>query len=133
MYFINYSEYKHYRDLHGTLLGNFLFKNSNGRTIASSYAELAEESVLRICGYTVSQSENLKPYERRMILGNIMDRKILRKDEILGYLDFFINNSRNRSNMRVAVKKWSDDQEWVRNYNIDFQRTFFIGDIKRYQ
>ena len=62
-----------------------------------------------------------------------MDRKILRKDEILNYLDFFINNSRNRSNMQLAVKKWSDDQNWVRNYNIDYQRTFFIGDIKRYQ
>ena len=133
MYFITYKEYKHYRDLYGALLGNFLFKNSNGRTIASSYAELAEESVLRICGYTVSQAENLKPFERRIILGNIMDRKILRKDEILGYLDFFINNSRNRSNMQLAVKKWTDDQNWVRNYNINYQRTFFIGDIKKYQ
>lgn len=133
LYFINYSEYKHYRDLYGVLLGNFLFKNSKGRTIASSYAELEEESLLRICGYTVSQSENLEPFERRLILSNIMDRKLLRKDEILRYLEFFINNSRNRANMRVAVKKWIDDQEWVRNYNIDYQRSFFIGDIKKYQ
>ena len=33
----------------------------------------------------------------------------------------------------AAIKKWIDDQEWVRNYNIDYQRSFFIGDIKKYQ
>ena len=47
-------------------------------------------------------------------------------------LQFFIKRSEYNYIMILAVQKWSEDLDWVRNYNIDTQRKFIISSIKKY-
>ena len=132
-FFISLNEYKHCKNIYGVLFGKFSFKCFNSGTNTASNDELAEESILNLCGYTVSQAENLRPFERHLILGNIMDREILEKDDIIACLESLINNGKNNSDMRLAVIKWKNDQKLAQNYKIDFRRKFDIEDMKRYQ
>lgn len=55
-YFISHDEYMRYRKLYGVLLGNI--KLTNGSFVQSE-VELAEESILHMCGYSVNQTDNL--------------------------------------------------------------------------
>ena len=129
MFFISLSEYKYYQNLYGILLGNISIKQTKGY---SRYDGLSEESVLHICGYTVNQADNLLPEQRRKILGNLMDRGIVSKYRIIEYLQFFVNTSKYRYNMRLANQKWSEDLEWVRSYKIDKQRKYILTTLKRW-
>jgi hypothetical protein len=132
LYFIDYSEYKYYQQIYGALLGNYRIQNSQ-KECEHAHDGLADESVLRIYGYTVNQNDGLTQEERRMILCNLMDRNIISKYRIIEYLQFFINNSRHRANMHSANQKWSDDLQWVRSYRIDNQRHFLIENIKQFR
>ena len=131
-YFISLSEYKYYQNLHGVLLGNIQIQE-DGYSSGNGYENLAKESVLHICGYTVNQATGLSSDQRRRILGNLMDHDVISKYRIIEYLQFFINNSRYRYNMRLANQKWSDDLKWIRNYNIDKQRKYVIVSEKKWR
>ncbi len=131
MAFIDETGYKYYCKLYGGLLGNIKFirvEQANTYT----YNDWAEESVLHMYGYTVSQTEGLRQEYRWNILGSLMDRNIMKKTEIINYLQFFIRHSQNRYNMRVACQKWQDDLAWVRKYNIDKQKRYIIRSVKKY-
>ena len=118
--------------MYGILLGNFhLYSSSKAQN--SGYAQLADESVLKICGYTVNQSDNLSTDQRHYILSNMMDRKIIAKYQILEYLQFFINNSKRRHSMRIANLRWREDLEWVREYRINEQRHFIVDEVKTHR
>ncbi len=131
IFFIDYSEFKYYRDIYGILLGNYLIQE-NFNSVSENYEKLSTESVLRICGYTVNQEDNLTAVQRHLILGNLMDKEIISKPRIIRYLQFFINNSKYRDNMKIANKKWQEDLIWVREYKIDTQKHFFISSIEKF-
>jgi dsRNA-specific ribonuclease len=132
LFFISYSEYKYYRDVYGALLGNFYIREAFGYS-GTGYDNLAEESILKICGYTVNQNDNLSASHRQLILSNLMDRNVLSKYRVIEYLQFFINSSRYRNNMYLANMKWEADLQWVRSYNINRQRHFIIEGIQKYK
>ena len=131
IFFIDYAEFKYYRDIYGILLGNYLIQE-NFNPATGIYKNLSAESVLKICGYTVNQADNLTADQRHLILSNLMDKNIMSKPRIMRYLKFFINVSKNRDNMETANKKWQEDLIWVRNYNIDTQKHFFINSIEKF-
>lgn len=136
VYFISLTEYKYYKDLYGVLLGNFLIRQTTkyDESIESNgYDSLADESILHIYGYSVNQIDGLSTWERRRILGNLMDREIVSKYRIIEYLQFFINNSKYRKNLKLANQKWTDDLEWVRAYNINKQRKYIITTLKMWK
>ena len=83
------------------------------------YDNMASESILRICGYTVNQNDNLSESERRHILKYLMDKGIVAKYRIIEYLQFFINNALCRPNMSTARTRWESDLNWVRAYQIN--------------
>ena len=129
--FINLDEYKYYREKYGVLLGNISLEKLSGNG-GYGYENLSNESILRMFGYTVNQTDNLSADNRRKILAYMMDRDIVSKYRIIEYLQFFIKNSRYRYNLRIANQKWSDDLNWVRTYNIDKQKKYLITSIKKY-
>ena len=131
IFFIDYSEFKYYRDIYGVLLGNY-FIQENFNSASGNYKNLSAESVLRICGYTVNQRDNLTVKQRHLILSNLMDKEIITKSRIMKYLQFFINSSRHRDNMKIANQKWQEDLIWVREYNINTQRHFLIHSIQKF-
>ena len=90
----------------------------------SPYANLAQESVLRQFGYTVNQAEDLPAVQRRNILAAIVDYEVLTKNDIISYLEYFINNSKNQRNkdgslrFAVALSRWREDKDWISSYKM---------------
>lgn len=126
--FIGYDEYMRYRQIYGVLLGNI--KVTNGSFVQSE-AELADESILHMCGYSVNQTDNLSSAERHSILQYLIDSKVSNKPEIIEYLNFFIRRNGKRQNMEEAVRRWNEDLRWVREYQLDRQRHFEIVNIQK--
>lgn len=127
-YFISYAEYLHYRKLYGTLLGNL--KMEKALTSQNDF-DLAEESILHLCGYSVSQAANLTAHARREILQYLIDSKVSSKAEIINYLNNFIGINGKKQNMGEAVRHWSEDLSWVRDYKINSQHQFQIQNIRK--
>ena len=130
-YFIGAGEYQHYRNLLGPVVGNFKFV---GFPKGDGFESLAAESPLMLCGYNVREGRNgeegLTPSERHTILAAIIEFGILSKPVVINYLNSFISRNRNNPRMWLAVDKWEDDLEWVRQYNMNKQRRFVIDGVK---
>lgn len=74
------------------------------------------ESILKLNGYSVSETENLTDTQRRQILKDLIDKKIIEKDEVVKYLKSFVNfNGKKLGNSR-AVNKWKSDILFLNNY-----------------
>lgn len=131
-YFIDQSEYEHYRARYGALLGNFSF-TSHSSGYSGGYDNLADKSILKLCGYSVSQVDGLSEQNRHSILANMLDRGIVDKPRMMSYLKFFIRTNQHRANMDLACDKWKDDLEFVRGYHIDRQRHFVVKSVRRYR
>ena len=127
-YFIGYDEYIHYRSIHGVIMGNF--KITNGSFIPFD-GDLAQESILHLCGYSVNQVDNLSAFMRQQILQYLIDSRIISKPEIIAYLNGFIRRNGKRVNMGEAVRRWEMDIQWVRDYKMDRQRHFEISNIQK--
>ena len=125
-FFIGYESYKSYQDKHGMLLGNYVFDSF--LSPGGGFANLAMESPLSLCGYSVNEKTGPSKFMRREILEYIMDHDILDKSQIINYLEFFIATHKNHSS---AVEKWSDDLEWVNKYKINQQIHVTIAKIKQ--
>ncbi|MGB4406045.1 MAG: putative dsRNA-binding protein [Sphaerochaeta sp.] len=126
-FFISYSEYCYYRELYGMILGRFSF--APNIINPSGFGNLAEESMLHICGYTVNQIDDYSFEERKRILISIMENQIMSKYRIMEYLQFFINRSQYRYNMRLATDKWVNDLAWTRSYELEKQKKVIIAKI----
>lgn len=130
MYFIGYQEYQHYVEYYGPLLGKIAIFFQDVQDIHDrGFGQIASESILRTCGYTVRQG-SLTERERRRVLANIMDREIASKSCVMEHIQFFINSHHKQSNRKIAVAKWRSDLDWVRNYRIDTQRRFLIAGVR---
>lgn len=78
----------------------------------SAFSTWNAQSLLMAYGYTVKKESTLSLKQRRAILINIIDNKILSKDQVLSYLDLF-----QRINPSDQAKKcWQDDIVYVLNY-----------------
>lgn len=126
-YFISYDEYSYYRKLYGIVLGNFKISTSPS---SKADFELSAESPLHLNSYTVSLSSNMSQTDRQAILRYIIDEGLLSKAEVISYLNGFINLNGKKASNASAVSRWKDDLDWVRNYQINEQQTFFISGIK---
>lgn len=92
---------------------------------------LASESILKICGYSVSETDGLSESARHDILARIVDNNILTRTEIVSYLKFFIRLRENSNSFYFAVKKWNNDIEFISNYKVGKYRTQEVGSITR--
>lgn len=99
----------------------YVCNNYNG---SSMDITLAQESVLMQFGYTVSQTEDLPMIQRRAILAAVVDYKVLTKNEVISYLDYFIRYRKNQRNQDgslrygAAIEKWKEDREFISHYKI---------------
>lgn len=93
-------------------------------------ANWREVSPLRMCGYCVNQNENLTDEQRHGILEEIIDRGILTRHEVTGYLNFFIEKIKTSEN---ALEKWRADFDYISNYKLHSrQRLEISGFYKLY-
>lgn len=82
-------------------------------------------------GYNVSQTEGLTEKVRHKILAVLIDNHIMRKSDIISYLDFFISQRQNQSKFELAVSKWAADRDFVSDYRIGEYSAYGINAIYR--
>ena len=130
IYFILESTYENLKKK-----GIILCRISDEKTyMENSYGngmKLAQESILRQYGYTVSQQEGLSATRRQKILAVMIDHHILSKNEIISYLDFFINQRKYQIKFQMAVAKWEMDREFVEMYRVGEYKKFGVNAIYR--
>ena len=59
---------------------------------------------------------------RFVITREYTNNKVLTKNDVIGYLDYFINNRKNQKNpdgskkYQVAISRWKDDRDFIQHY-----------------
>lgn len=96
-----------------------------------SYSNLNKESVLHIMGYNVSEVIGLTSIQRHRILEMIVDEHILSRMEICNHLDWLIERNSYRDNFKYAIEKWTDDREYIANYNTKDMKIVDVGIVTR--
>ena len=91
--------------------------------------DLRSESVLKGYGYSVAEAEQLSTTERREILSEIIDLRILGIPKIISYLDFFCN-THSADKYYIARLRWNEDRRFVENYKANPNR-FLIAQTKQ--
>ena len=130
-YYVSQREYDYCLYEYGPVLGNFSFigceTNNDYGYDYYDFESLSPYSLLNLCGYNVSEREGLSSYARQLILANVMDRGIIDKASLMGFLEWLIRTRRNNPNMGIACSKWEEDLSWVSRYNVDRNRRFASG------
>ena len=67
-------------------------------------------------GYSVSKGEHLTSVQRRKILALLVDRNVMTRNDIIGYLDFFISSRLYDPKYESAISKWEADKEYISEY-----------------
>lgn len=96
-----------------------------------SYSNLNKESVLHIMGYNVSEVIGLTSIQRHRILEMIVDEHILSRMEICNHLDWLIERNSYRDNFKYAIEKWTDDREYIANYNTKDMKIVDVGIVTK--
>ena len=91
--------------------------------------ELNAESILRIYGYSVSETEGLTSKTRQEILAELVDLEITTVSFITKMISFFIK-SHPDDRFFIARTKWEEDLHYIENYKIRPER-FLILDTKK--
>ena len=130
-YFIHFSVLEQYRAHYKFLIGDFKMVNAKGGFFTSEFERVPYHPI-RLCGYTVSQKENLSDWERRYILAEYMGKSDAKKTEVINHLSMLIDTNGHQERNELAVSKWSSDREFVLSYNMESQRTAIIKHIKAY-
>lgn len=130
-FFMEYNTYLHYRKKYGTILGNVrMVKNGDFSDV--SY-ELADESPLRLCGYTVSQKAGLSMAERQTIIESCIVSGAMQKEDIIHLLNWFLDVNGAKIGNELAYQKWCDDLDFVLAYNTPRQNQYRVAKIERYR
>ena len=129
VYFIMDSVYQRLKSY-----GIILCRISDGKDYfnksSSAGMHLSQESLLMQYGYNVSQVRGLSIEQRQKILALIVDNKIMSRNEIIGYLNFFIRQRKAMPKMQNAIKKWEQDKKYVEKYRLGQYRTVKVNGIK---
>lgn len=129
-YYILKSEYEKVRDKGVILCQVISGKKYYEHGLANIIHFGADESILKINGYNVIDSNNLSDIQRRMILKNILDNDILQAHKIAAYLNTFISLKSALPQYQKAIKKWTLDKEFVLQYENDIKKELNIKSIK---
>ena len=127
-FYINVESFNAYAKRYGIPMVNLEYSYSG---VNSGFGNFKEESLLHFLGYNVNASENLTQTQRRKILSEAIDAKIVTKQGIIRFLERLIARNKNRENFTDAVYKWRTDLVFVSNYKILDQKEV-IGVFKIY-
>ena len=103
-------------------------KNYNTKKYFDKLSEWPERSILRKCGYTVSQAAGLSTPERRKILANVIDHDVLSKIEIRSHIKKQIIL---HANQELAIDKWESDYDFVEGYNKGYYAKYGVVEVRR--
>ena len=119
-YYINSNQYNAYANKYGIPLITLRFPTCAEQ--GNDYSTWREESVLHFLGYNVNATENLSADERRNILVGAIETGIMKKAQIVSFLESLVYRNKKRKKMEMAISKWNTDIEYIRTYQINQQR-----------
>ncbi len=125
-YFVDQAVFNLFRVKHG--LPYVSLSAAPGESFPS-HPEMANESVLHLYGYNVSEADGLTEQERQGILARLMDYGIVSKGKIENHLKFMVFLGEKHPNMGNAVEKWKRDLLFANTYKLTDQRTIWITGI----
>lgn len=132
-YFIHNDNYERYRKRYGLILGQIKYVDHDisdkKKTGDENEMNLKDESTLHLFGYNVQKRNHLSMVERQNIIVNVIEMKAMEKHEVTNLLTNLIR--RNKSKID-AVEAWSEDLEFVQDYDIENQRHIGLYKIVPY-
>ena len=102
-------------------------KNYNRKNYFDNLSEWPEQSILRKCGYTVSQAAGLSDPERWRILANVIDHEVLSKIEIQSHIR---KQKSLHAKHELAIDKWQSDDDFVSGYNKGYYAKYGVVMLK---
>lgn len=129
-FYLRYSLYERYREKYGMLLGRI--KMDSASINVDGDIILSEFSPLRLCGYSVNQQDGYTKTERHYIISKVIEKGVLTKNEVIRYLEHFINRNGQRSNNTLALEKWKEDLHFTMQYKLSEQAQYRLKRIKKY-
>lgn len=129
-FFISYEEYSHYLKQYGTLLIKIILLQND---LYSDYDnDLAAASPLKLCGYSVSMEAGLTTVARQNLLTTVIHNGIMKKFEVIRYLNWFITMQGSKFGNEIAKMKWEEDLRFVRELDCDTQSDHVINNLSIY-
>lgn len=122
MYFIMDSTYKTIRNSGVPICKTMDDKTYKSLSENQLFSRWSQESILMQFGYSVSQTDDLSSVQRQKILAAIVDNGVLSKSDVISYINNFIDLRKNQKNSdgsmryRVAIKRWTEDRDFITNY-----------------
>ena len=117
IYFILESGYRKILD-YGIPMCRLSDEKQYNKTTVNNDMQLSPESILMQYGYTVSQTENYTDEVRHKVLASIIDNRIMTKNDIISYLNFFIRQRKTQDKYEMAISKWEKDRDFVNEYHL---------------
>nr|DAN68093.1 MAG TPA: MqsA [Caudoviricetes sp.] len=117
--------------------GTILCRVSDERTYLSSSSDefdtsgMAQRSVLKQCGYSVSENSYLTSDGRKKLLCMIIDNGILDNTTIISYLRWFIRTREGQAGLQNAIEKWRSDLNFIRERYSDSWDSYRARSISR--
>lgn len=130
LFFMNFVTYERYKSLYGILLGDLRMYSQTAFNGDGMF--LADQSPLKLYGYSVNSKDGLSDRERKYVISQAIDMRLMEKKQVVHYLEYFIKMNGKKKGNEVALSKWQDDLEFALTYNMDLQNRYYISDIKRY-
>ena len=129
-FFISYEEYSHYLKQYGTLLIKIILLQNDDYTDYDN--NLAAASPLKLCGYSVSMEAGLTTVARQNLLTTVIHNGIMKKSEVIRYLNWFITMQGSKFGNEIAKMKWEQDLRFVRELDCDTQSDHVINNLSIY-
>lgn len=129
-FFIQHDIYQHYRKKYGAILGDIRMHVSESPN--SYLPDLALESALHLCGYSVSLKDSLSEAARHAIIVSVIESGIMKKHEVIKLIQYLIELNHSKKTHQDAIQKWENDLDFTLAYNTDRQKKFQLHTIIPY-
>lgn len=129
-FYISYDEYSRYMEKYKSLLTRIVLVDESGNSSFTN--NLAAESTLKLCGYTVSQEKGFTSKERANLLANIIHNRIVSKPDVIQHLNWLICMNGKKAGNDIAKEKWEEDLAFVRSLDTNSQSDYQIRHIAPY-
>ena len=129
-FYISYDEYARYMEKYRSLLTRIVLVDENGNSSFTN--NLAVESTLKLCGYSVSQEKGFTSKERATLLAHIIHNGLVSKPDVIQHLNWLIRMNGKKAGNVIAKEKWEEDLAFVRDLDCSTQTNYTIHTVAPY-
>ena len=80
-------------------------------------------------GYTVNANLDLEEEEREKILVRAIKQKLFSINDLISFLNWLIQTRKTQPKYESAVQKWTNDMEFIKEYNKQERESIDINQI----